>query len=107
MNNENNEIQDLIDSGELPTKVSSRMLYAKLLDISMKLDDVIEKNQADHKCYQETTKNQNDYPSLTWLFAHKPIRTIGTMLLIFTLLMTLYTAGVLKVFGLAVGVNLP
>lgn len=107
MNNTTDALRTIMEDKDLPARVSNRMLLAMLMDISENLDGVIKQNQADHKCFQETTKNQGDYPSMTWLFAHKPVKTIGSVLLIFVVLMALYTAGILKLFGLAVGVNLP
>ena len=107
MNYMTDEMRSMLANGELPAKVSNRMLLAMLLDMGGKLDAVIDQNKKDHQCYQETTKTQKDYPSLTWLFARQPFRMIGTVLLIYAVLMALYTAGILKLFGLAVGVNLP
>ena len=101
------EIKTMVQTGELPAKVTQRMLLAMLLDISGKLEKSLTGNEEEHKCFRETTKNQKDYPSVTWLFAHKTVKTIGMFLLIFSVLMALYTAGILKIFGLAVGVNLP
>ncbi len=107
MNYMTDEMRTMLADGELPAKVSNRMLLAMLLDLTQKLDAVIEQNRKDHQCFQEASKSQIDYPSLTWLFAHKPVRTISTVLLIYAVLMALYTAGVLKLVGQMVGVNLP
>jgi hypothetical protein len=107
MNGMTDEMKAMLASGELPAKVSQRMLLAMLLDISGKLDESIKQNQEAHRCFLESVKIQVDYPSLTWLFAHKPAKTAGAILLIFAVLMAVYSAGILKVFGLMVGVNLP
>lgn len=107
MNNATNTLKAIMADKELPVRVSNRMLLAMQMDISEKLDRSIEQNGADHKCFQEGMKVQKDYPSLTWLFAHKPVKTIGTVILIFAVLMAIYTAGILKIVGLVVGVNLP
>jgi len=48
-----------------------------------------------------------DYPSITWLFAHKPFATAGAIIGIFVLLMGLYTAGLLKLLAASVGMALP
>jgi hypothetical protein len=101
------EMRTMLASGELPAKVSNRMVLAMILDLGGKLDAGIEQNRMDHLCYQETVKIQKDFPSITWLFAHKPIKTIGVMLLVFTILMALYTAGAFKLFGVIFGTNLP
>lgn len=45
---------------------------------------------------RDIKKYIHDFPSLTWLFAHKPLQTAGTIIGIFVLLMGLYTAGLLK-----------
>jgi actin-like ATPase involved in cell morphogenesis len=47
------------------------------------------------------------YPSLTWLFAHRPLPTIATAVGIFVFLTAIYTAGLFKLFAGMVGVNIP
>jgi hypothetical protein len=44
-------------------------------------------------------KELRDYPSLAYLFAHKPFRVIGAAMAIFAFLMALWTAGL---YGLGV-----
>lgn len=42
---------------------------------------------------REIKKYHKEYPSLLWLFAHKPIPTISAVIFIYLLLMMLYTVG--------------
>ena len=44
-------------------------------------------------------KELRDYPSLAYLFAHRPFRVIGTAMLVFAFLMALWTTGL---YGLGV-----
>ena len=47
---------------------------------------------------REIKKTQDDYPSLTWLFAHKPVPTVGAVLFIYIILTALSQLGMLKIF---------
>lgn len=58
-------------------------------------------------CVRKIKETQDKYPSITWLFAHKPFATIATGVGIFVLLSALYTVGLLKVLGALLGVTLP
>ena len=48
-----------------------------------------------------------DYPSLTWLFAHRPLSTVGTIIGGFVGVMGLYSAGLLKLAAAVLGVSIP
>lgn len=56
---------------------------------------------------REIKKYVRDYPSITWLFAHKPIATTGTIIGVFILLMGLYTAGMVQLLASLAGVTIP
>lgn len=47
------------------------------------------------------------YPSLLFLFATRPFKTTGAVIGIFVLLMSLYTAGLIKIITAMLGVALP
>lgn len=48
-----------------------------------------------------------DYPSLLWLFSHKPLQTVAVTVGIFILLSSLMTVGILNIIGAMVGVRMP
>jgi len=52
-------------------------------------------------------KYQRDYPSITWLLAHRPIRTWATIVLVFVMLSSLMAVGLLNIFGAMFGVTIP
>jgi len=56
---------------------------------------------------REIKKYIRDYPSLAYLFARKPFQTIGAIIAVFVILTTLYTLGILRIIGAAIGVTLP
>jgi hypothetical protein len=52
-------------------------------------------------------KTLADYPSLTFLLAKKPFQTVGTMMIVFTILETLWTIGMFRLFAAMAGIELP
>jgi len=56
---------------------------------------------------REMKKTLADYPSLTFLLAKKPFQTVGTMMIVFTILETLWTIGMFRLFAAMAGIELP
>jgi hypothetical protein len=56
---------------------------------------------------REIKQYQAEYPSLLWLFAHKPTKTIGAILLILIVFMTLYNLGLIQILSAYFGVPMP
>ena len=50
---------------------------------------------------------QNAYPSLTYLFATKPIKTIGVTLFISFVVLALYSAGIINLVAKIFGFDIP
>jgi hypothetical protein len=50
---------------------------------------------------------QKEYPSLTWLLKHHPIKTGGAILFVFMLIMTLYNLGLMQFLLAYFGVSTP
>lgn len=57
--------------------------------------------------FLELRKIVEDYPSVTWLFAHKPGRTVAVVLSSFIVLMALWSAGIITLVAKVFGVSLP
>lgn len=49
---------------------------------------------------------QDDYPSITWLLSHRTIKTVGALMLVYAVLMTLWSAGLFSVLSGAVGIDI-
>lgn len=56
---------------------------------------------------RETRKYQSDYPSLKWLFVHRPIKTVTTIVGTYILLSTLTAVGLLNLLASMAGLKLP
>jgi hypothetical protein len=56
---------------------------------------------------REIKKYQQENPSLIWLIKHKPFTTMGSILMIFLFLMTLYNLGLMKFILVYFGVPIP
>jgi len=89
-------------------------------DLEQKLDKFIEQYEIDMRGDKELNGNrgiignlrhmkkiQTDYPSLTWLFAHRPFPTITTILFVYVLLTALSQYGVLRFFMAYFGLPSP
>ena len=100
-------------------------VYADILqtlnDLDKKIDDFANQYELDMRG-DKTLQNGNrgvigeirdikeymrDYPSITYLFARHPFKVIAVALGVFVIFMTLYTLGMLKIVGAAVGISLP
>jgi len=56
---------------------------------------------------RELRQIQKEYPSMLWLFAHKPFTTMGAVLGVFALLSALMAVGLLNFVGAYFGINIP
>ena len=93
----------------------------ELGDLKKTLDEFIERYEEDMRgdnkinggniglinTIRKIKDTQEKYPSVTWLFAHRPFSTIATGVGVFVLLSALYTVGLLKLVGALLGISLP
>jgi hypothetical protein len=56
---------------------------------------------------REIKQCQEDYPSLTWMLSHRTAKTITTLVIVYAILMTLWSAGLFSIISGLVGVNVP
>lgn len=56
---------------------------------------------------REIKQCQEDYPSLTWLLSHRTAKTITTMVLVYAILMTLWSAGLFSIISGMIGLSVP
>lgn len=56
---------------------------------------------------REIKETLHKYPSLLYMLAHNPVRTVITLVIVYVILTVLYTFGLLRVFAQMFGVTLP
>lgn len=87
-------IQALIDNGQVPARVTNRLLLAVLLDLSERST----RTEAAVRDLAERVTRIESYPSITTLLWRHPKSTIAMIALVFLLLTLAYQAGVLSLF---------
>ena len=55
----------------------------------------------------ENIRELRRYPSITWLFAHKPLQTALVVIGIFVILFAMMSVGLLNLLGAMLGLKLP
>jgi len=76
-------LQRAVDEGDtIPPKVTNRLILAGVIELFKKMEDV-EKLRDD---IEELKKCHHEYPSLTWLLAHKTAATIFWIIVALTII---------------------
>ena len=87
-------LAEIIYSGEVPPKVTNRLLLSAIIHNSEKTDKTIrlleEQNSRISKLEQQAAELANN-PSLVYLLRQHPQQTIVTLIIVFAIVFTLWT----------------